>query len=487
MRRHVALTLAIGTLLALPVSALAAPPAGGSQTKEQVGPSTQPQAQLSREQAYAQLVRGEAMLEQQTGDGLALMAEAYFALEGYDGPEAPGVKELRGWLIKALDTLEFRDEAQLLRQRGSFVDHPLSVMPSTWFKTSGSVTSEVTMTQAQAEAALARGLELLQRGDVDGLGLIVDAYFAIEALQGPESGDAQVMRTFLVGLLEAGGFTDEGQALRRRGSVAPPTPEDSEVYAATWLAILEREQARSAAPSGAVARPDIKTLSGGGSITTTPSEPTTIDEPEEPEDKRRRRERGKVDFEKGSARPSLGLDLGLGSFQPTLGTKGWMWTLGLDVHWTLFRVGVFGMQLGGAGQFGRNRDKRWMTDAYADLRLLFDFDVVYFTPEFGGGYDGIAGGTRPITEALRWNHAPYYHFGGGLGVRIGEKFGIYGRAVRLNRGDAAFAHETRIRGGFLVYLDKAAIDLAFAFTDYESAAETDPSARQFMGVVGFRI
>ena len=40
--------------------------------------------------------------------------------------------------------------------------------------------------------------------------------------------------------------------------------------------------------------------------------------------------------------------------------------------------------------------------------------------------------------------------------------------------------------GFLIHFDEAALDLAFSFTDYESIGE-NPSARLFLGVLGFRI
>jgi hypothetical protein len=81
---------------------------------------------------------------------------------------------LRSWLVKALEVLELPDEAPALRQRGSYVDHPLSVMPSTWFKASGSVAG-TSMTNDQALAAVEQGLGLLERGNVDGLGLLIDA------------------------------------------------------------------------------------------------------------------------------------------------------------------------------------------------------------------------------------------------------------------------------------------------------------------------
>jgi hypothetical protein len=63
---------------------------------------------------------------------------------------------------------------------------------------------------------------------------------------------------------------------------------------------------------------------------------------------------------------------------------------------------------------------------------------------------------------------------------------MYGRAVRVNRIHDVFANETRVRGGFLFYFDKAAIDLAFVFTDFESKGEGNPSARMFGGILGFR-
>jgi hypothetical protein len=436
---------------------------------------------MTREQALAKLVEAESQLTTDAAaDALATMLEVYLVLEATDGPEAPGVAELRSWLVTALETLGLPDEATALRQRGSFVDHPLSIMPSTWFKTSGQVTTS-TMTEEQALAAVEQGLNLLMAGNVDGLALLVDAYFALETLYGAEHPETISLRSFLVGLLETGGFVDEGAALRQRGSVTEATQEDIEVYAATWVAIIaaSEQSGNSGVISGGIDTSTIKApLGDDGS--------NGYDSPEEPEPEPDPDPYKPKVIEPGSAIPSVGIDLGVGSFLPTLGKKGFIWTLGLDINWTLFRAKFFGMQLGGGGQFGRNRDKRWLFDAHGALGLLFDFQKVYFVPEFGGGYDGVSGGDRPTTEALRWIPAGYYHFGGKLGVRIGERFGLYGRAVRLNRINDVFSNETRVRGGFLLYFDKAALDLAFVFTDFESRGD-NPSARMFGGILGFRI
>jgi hypothetical protein len=444
---------------------------------------------MTRDQALATLVEAEGLLTtERAADALLAMLEVYLVLESTDGPEAAGVKELRSWLVKALETIGLPDEAAALRSRGSYIDHSLEIMPSTWFKASGAVTTPITMSNDEALAAVERGLGLLQQGNVDGLALLIDAYFALEQHQGAESEDAAVLRSFLVGLLETGGFAEEASALRQRGSVVEATQEDIEVYAATWLAIIEAgtQAGSSSAVLGGIDKSAIKGTVG--TDTGTPTDPGTVDpgtdpvDPVDPDDPYK----PKI-IEAGSAVPSVGIDLGIGTFLPTLGTKGLIWTLGLDVHWTLFRAKFFGMQLGGAGQFGRNRDKRWLTDVWGGIGLLFDFEKVYFIPEFGGGYDGVAGGDRATTEALRWTPAGFYQFGGKLGVRFGERFGMYGRAVRVNRIHDVFANETRVRGGFLLYFDKVALDLAFVFTDFESKGEGNPSARMFGGVMGFRI
>jgi hypothetical protein len=163
-----------------------------------------------------------------------------------------------------------------------------------------------------------------------------------------------------------------------------------------------------------------------------------------------------------------------------------MWTLGFEARWTLFRAKFFGMEIGGGGAFGRNREKRWLAEAQGSLGLDFDFQKLYITPEFGGGYDGIAGGTLDPMTALRVNHAGFYMFGGTLGVRFAEKYGLYGRALRYNRFDEFIPNETRIRGGFLFqFADRGALDLAFVFTDYDSA-EGQPGARFYSGVLGLR-
>ncbi|HVI02116.1 MAG TPA: hypothetical protein VM869_25560, partial [Enhygromyxa sp.] len=442
--RALAAVLALAaTSTLIPSLAQASP---GTNSKERVGPAqpTQPtQPTMTRDQALSKLVEAEAQLTgDKAADALLLMLEVYFVLESTDGAEAAGVKELRSWLVKALETVGLPDEAATLRARGSYIDHSLEIMPSTWFKASGAVTTPTTMTNDQALAAVEQGLTLLQQGNVDGLALLIDAYFAIEQHQGAESEDAQVLRSFLVGLLETGGFVDEANALRQRGSVAAATQEDIEVYAATWLAIIEAgtQQGSSTSVLGGIDKSSIKSSVGGTTGTTTgPTDPADPDPYEEEPDPYK----PKV-IEPGSPIPSVGIDLGLGTFLPSVGTKGLIWTLGLDIHWTLFRAKFFGMQLGGGGQFGRNRDKRWLTDAYGDIGLLFDFEKVYFVPEFGGGYDGVAGGDKPIAEGLRWAPAGYYHFGGKLGVRFGERFGLYGRAVRLNRVNDVFANETRV-------------------------------------------
>lgn len=245
-------------------------------TKERVSP-TETAPSMTREQALAALVEAEAQLNSDTAaDALLVMIAVYFVLEASDGAEAPGVKELRSWLVGALETLGLPDEAAAMRQRGSFVEHPLSIMPSTWFKTTGAIATN-SMSVDEALAAVERGLGLLQAGDVDGLALLVDAYFALEQQQGAESVDATTLRCFLVGLLEAGGFVDEGQSLRVRGSMVEPTAEDLQVYAATWLRILEAEQSAPVIDSGI----DKQSLEGTTSDPP-PSDPGGGEEPVDP-------------------------------------------------------------------------------------------------------------------------------------------------------------------------------------------------------------
>lgn len=452
----------------------------------------QPEEAVTREDAIAALETGEAMLDDPNtlADGMTLMLVAYLALEQLEGAEAAGVVELRSWLVKALDTAGLTSEANDLRSRGSYVDHPLNIMPSTWFKTKpGGGASSSTMSASDAEAAVERGLELLEQGNVDGLGLLIDAYDVIERERGPESEDAIVLRSFLVGLLDAGGFTNEAALLRGRGSVMPASEQDTQVYAATWLRILEAESSAANKLSGLSAS-GLKVPAKGTTPSTTTTTTTTTDpgtnggdtpapEPEPEPDK------PKV-VEKGSPVPGVRIDLGLGSFQPEIGRKGMMWTLGFEARWTLFRAKFFGMEIGGGGAFGRNREKRWLAEAQGSLGLDFDFQKLYITPEFGGGYDGIAGGSLDPMTALRVNHAGFYMFGGTLGVRFAEKYGLYGRALRYNRFDEFIPNETRIRGGFLFqFADRGALDLAFVFTDYDSA-EGQPGARFYSGVLGLR-
>jgi hypothetical protein len=450
-------------LLAISPSAFAGP----AIEKESIGP-VPTESNLTREQALQVLVEGEQLLQQElVAEGLAKMLEAYIALEQTDGAEAPGVKELRSWLVSALETLGLPDEAATIRARGSYVEHPLSIMPSTWFPQAN---PSAPMSIDEATKAVEDGLAMLQQGNVEGLAKLLTAYEIVEREQGPESPDAIAIRSFLVGLLETAGFTDEAATLRARGSVTPATPEDQEVYAATWALILEAEQAGS---SPLTAPTDTTTTDFTSSEDPLP-EPEPDPEPYEPK---------KV--EKGSFIPSVLVDLGIGTFQPEYGRKGLIWSAGLELHWSLFHAKFFSMQLGGGGQFGRNRDKRWQADAHGELRLMFDFEKVYLRPEFGGGYDQLAGGKLSIAEAYHVAPAGYYHFGGTLGVRFAERFGFYGRAVRLNRGDPMMRNETRVRGGFLIELEKAAIDTAFVFTDYD-ARKGDPGARIFSGNLGFR-
>lgn len=487
--------LAFATLMMIPSVAEAGPPSSSS--KERVEPA---QSNMTRDQALTKLVQAEGLLlTDQAADALLTMLECYLVLEATDGAEAAGVKELRSWLVKALETIGLPDEAATLRARGSYIDHSLEIMPSTWFKASGSVTSTATMSNDQALAAVERGLGLLEQGSVDGLALLIDAYFAIEQHQGPESDDARVLRSFLVGLLETGGFVDEAKSLRQRGSVAEATQEDLQIYTVTWERIIQASQSGSSSSIlGGIDKSSIKSSVGGSTISGSSSSGSSSSgsysgdsssshsSGSSDDHVEYQPERPKV-LQPGSAVPSVGLDLGLGSFVPSVGSKGLIWTFGIDVHWTLFHAKFFSMQLGGAGQFGRNRDKRWLTDASGGIGLMFDFEKVYFAPEFSGGYDGVAGGDKPIAEALRWAPAGYYQFGGRLGVRFAERFGLYGRAMRVNRIHDVFAHETRVRGGFLLRFDKATLDLAFVFTDFESKGDGNPSARMFGGIIGFRI
>lgn len=455
-------------LLALPATAFAAP----SIQKEKIGP-VPTQSNLSHDEALRVLIEGERLLEQElVAEGMVKMLEAYAALEQTDGPEARGVKELRSWLVKALETIELKDEAASLRARGSYVDHPLSVMPSTWFPQAN---PQAPASIDEATAAVERGLGLLEQGDVQGLVLLVNAYEIVEREQGPESPDGIAIRSFLVGLLETGGFVDEANALRARGSVTPMTAEDQQVYAVTWQRILEREQAGSSPLTGPSNSGSTNNTFDNSSNTTN----TTNDVVEEDDYKPRK-------VEKGSVVPGVLIDLGVGTFQPDYGRKGLIWSAGLELHWTLFTAKFFGLQLGGGGNFGRNRDKRWQADAHGELRLNFDFRKVYLRPEFGGGYDQLAGGKAFIADAFHVAPAGYYHFGGTLGVRFAERFGFYGRAVRLNRGGADMRNETRVRGGFLLGVEDVMFDFAFVFTDYD-AREGDPGARIFSGNVGIRI
>jgi hypothetical protein len=449
-------------LFAVSPAALASP----AIEKERIGP-VPTESSLTREQALQVLLEGERLLEQElVAEALAKMLEAYIALEQTDGAEAHGVKELRSWLVSALETLGLPDEAAVLRARGSYVEHPLSVMPSTWFP---QATTSAPMSIAEATKAVEEGLEMLQQGKVEGLGKLVAAYEIVEREQGPESPDAIAIRSFLVGLLDTGGFTDEANTMRQRGSVEPMTAEDEQVYVATWARILEAEQAGSSP------------LTAPTNTTTTDFVPAEEPVPEpEPEP-----DPGPKKIEKGSVIPSVLIDLGVGTFQPEYGRKGLIWSAGLELHWTLFRAKWFGMQLGGGAQAGRNRDKRWQADAHGELRLLFDFEKVYLRPEFGGGYDQLAGGKLTIADAYHVAPAAYYHFGGTLGVRFAERFGFYGRAVRLNRGDPQMRNETRVSGGFLLDLEKASVDMAFVLIDYD-ARKGDPGARIYSGNLGFR-
>lgn len=441
--------------------------AGPAIEKESIGP-VPTESSLSREQALQVLIEGERLLEQElVAEALAKMLEAYIALEQTDGAEARGVKELRSWLVSALETLGLTDEAATLRSRGSYVEHPLSVMPSTWFPQAN---PSAPMTADEATQAVEDGLAMLEQGNVEGLAKLLTAYEIVEREQGAESPDAIAIRSFLVGLLETGGFTDEANTMRARGSVTPATQEDQQVYAVTWARILEAAQAGSSPLTAPTTTPTTSDV--------TPTDnpvPEPLPEPE-PEPKK---------IEKGSVIPSVGIDLGVGTFQPEYGRKGLIWSAGLELHWTLFRAKWFGMQLGGGGQAGRNRDKRWQADAHGELRFLFDFEKVYLRPEFGGGYDQLAGGKLTIGEAYHVAPAGYYHFGGTLGVRFAERFGFYGRAVRLNRGDSLLRNETRARGGFLIELEKATVDMAFVFVDYDPR-DDDPGARIFSGNLGFR-
>ena len=490
--RLVAPLVVLGLLLGLPVTSHAAP----AFEKPSIG-SNDGEPTMTRDQALSTLVQGEAMLgdEATLSEGLSKMLDAYIALEAIDGAEARGVKELRSWLVKVLETVEFMDEAAALRSRGSYVDHPLSVMPSTWFASQQS--SGITMETAEAEVERAFGL--LEQGKIEGLTLLLQVYEVLERELGAEEEASILVRSFLVGMLEVGGFAEEATNLRARGSVTPASEEDIEAYAQVWLLIIGAENSADSTfgTGDAFAKPNSNSSSSSSSPfessssdsssessseSSTDSSSDSSDESWEDDEEYK----PKV-FQPGSVVPSLGLDLGLGTWQPEFGRKGFIWLLGLDVHWTLFSARFFNMQLGGGGVFGRNRDKRWLADAHGEVILGFDFSKLYLRPEFGGGYDQVAGGDEPTTTSFAVIAAPYYHFGGTLGVRFGDRFGLYGRAVRLNRDNALLRNETRVRAGFLLDNDgEFALDFAFVFTDYE-APEGGAGARLFAGALGVRI
>ena len=72
------------------------------------------QSSASRDAALSKLREGERLLQaEKVGDALVKMLEAYLELEKIDGAEAKGVKELRSWLVKALEVAELKDEARL--------------------------------------------------------------------------------------------------------------------------------------------------------------------------------------------------------------------------------------------------------------------------------------------------------------------------------------------------------------------------------------
>ena len=82
---------------------------------------------MTRDQALAKLVEAEGLLTTDAAaDALLTMLEVYLVLESTDGAEAPGVKELRSWLVKALETLGLPDEAAALRSRVSYITSPIS-------------------------------------------------------------------------------------------------------------------------------------------------------------------------------------------------------------------------------------------------------------------------------------------------------------------------------------------------------------------------
>jgi hypothetical protein len=193
----------------------------------------------ARSSALSKLKEGERLIKaEQVGDGLIKMIEAYQELSQIDGINAKGVKELRSWLVKALEAAGMPDEAAQLKGQGQYVDHPLSVMPSTWFAGASS-SGSATMTAQQATDSVGKGLDMLKAGNIDGLALLLDALAVLERESGAESEEAILVRSFVVNLLETGGFNDEAVELRAKGTVKPPTEEEKEVYALTWLKIIE--------------------------------------------------------------------------------------------------------------------------------------------------------------------------------------------------------------------------------------------------------
>lgn len=512
MTRLLCVTAAV--LASIPSTAQASPgisKKGGTSTTTT---SQAPTSSAERDQAMATLREGERLVQMNDGDklveGLGKMLEAYLVLEKTDGAEASGVKELRSWLVKALETADLKDEAKPLRDRGSYIDHPLSIMPSTWFPEARKAQAPAPSNLDAALEEFGAGLDMLKQGNYEGLGKLLSAYEVIEDKTGAESEESVLVRSFIVNLLEYGGFSEPAAKLRARGSVTPPTAEDKQVYEATWKRIIEAEQGKGQSGSSGSSGPSssgsssgssgssssgsssggIISLKGGdsgssssGSSSSGSSSSGSSNSGSSSDDDEDKKRRGGA-FQKGSIIPSVFLDFGLGSWRPETGDKGFIWTVDLQARWRVFTVKFFGLEVGGGGRIGRNRDKRWLTDAGGTLGLALDFGKFYLVPEAGGGYDGLTGGDEPMSLRIAPNG--YYNFGGRLGIRFGDKYGLYGRAMRVNRLDDVMTNETRVRVGFTVDItDTAELDLAFVFDDYESSVD-EGGARMYTGNFGFR-
>jgi hypothetical protein len=187
-----------------------------------------------RAQALALLHHGESLLATDGYGGLLEMLEAYYILEDLDGAEDVRVRELRCWLFIAFRLGANPNPVSTLRLHGSRAERPLAVMPSTWFPRPLDPVLSESFDEAAMTTLVPLGFDLLTEGDVEGLALLLSVHELAARQLGAQTEATITLRSYLVGLLEAGGYNEIAADLRKAGSVIEPSGDDRLRYEGIW-------------------------------------------------------------------------------------------------------------------------------------------------------------------------------------------------------------------------------------------------------------